>query len=123
MTDLQTLRALAEAATPGPWKTLPEECHRAYIRVRGTRLGARYKIANVLVPHYDAVTDRDAIETRANAAFIAAANPATVLLLLDIAEAARAVNTLLDGPAREDGYGERHAQRLAHALAALRVAI
>lgn len=57
--------------TPGPWVTLPEEVDRDYIRVRGTRLGDRYKIANVLTPTGDGVPAREADETRANARLIA----------------------------------------------------
>jgi hypothetical protein len=52
---------------------LPEECDKPYIRIRGTRLGGRYKIANVLTPTYDRVHQREAEETRANARLIAAA--------------------------------------------------
>ena len=57
--------------TPGPWQTKPEECHRPYIRIRGTRVGARYKVANVLGPEYPNAHEREAEETRANAALIA----------------------------------------------------
>lgn len=59
--------------TPGPWKALPEECDRPYIRIRGTIPGARYKVANVLTPVYEGVDSREAEETRANANLIAAA--------------------------------------------------
>lgn len=59
--------------TPGPWKVMPEECHRPYIRIRGSCLGARYKVANVLAPDYKDAPEREADETRANAALIAAA--------------------------------------------------
>lgn len=59
--------------TPGPWRTLPEEVDKDYVRVRGTRLGLRYKIANVLTTIYEGVPAREADETRANAALIAAA--------------------------------------------------
>lgn len=59
--------------TPGPWKMLPEECDRPYIRIRGTSIGDRYKIANVLTPIYDGVHQREADETRANARLIASA--------------------------------------------------
>lgn len=59
--------------TPGPWQTLPEECDKPYVRIRGTMLGCRYKIANVLTPVYEGVHAREAIETRANARIIAAA--------------------------------------------------
>ena len=40
--------------TPGPWASLPDECDKPYIRIRGTQLGSRYKIANVLTPVYEA---------------------------------------------------------------------
>lgn len=59
--------------TPGPWKILPEECDKSYIRVRGTYLGSRYKVANVLTPIYEGVAAREAEETRANARLISAA--------------------------------------------------
>ena len=59
--------------TPGPWAVLPEEVDRDYIRVRGTRLGDRYKVANVLTPTGQGVPAREAEETRANARLIAAA--------------------------------------------------
>jgi hypothetical protein len=57
--------------TPGPWKVLPEECDRPYIRIRGTALGGRYRIANVLTPTYEGVDSREAEETRCNANLIA----------------------------------------------------
>lgn len=53
-----------------PWGILPEECDKPYIRIRGTVLGGRYKIANVLTPVYEGVHEREAQETRANAALI-----------------------------------------------------
>lgn len=59
--------------TPGPWRALSEECDKPYIRIRGTKLGGRYKVANVLTPVYDGVHQREAEETRANASLIAAA--------------------------------------------------
>lgn len=59
--------------TEGPWAFLPEECDKPYIRIRGTVLGGRYKICNVLTPVYDGVHDREALETRANARLIASA--------------------------------------------------
>ena len=61
------------AHTPGPWEVKPEECDRPYIRVRGTRLGGRFKVCNVLTPVYEGVHKREADETRANARLIAAA--------------------------------------------------
>lgn len=59
--------------TPGSWTALPEEVDRPYIRIRGTRLGGRYKVANVLTPDHEGVHEREAVETRANARLIAAA--------------------------------------------------
>ena len=59
--------------TRGQWQVLPEEVDRPYIRVRGTALGGRYKIANVVTPTYEGVHEREAVETRANAALISAA--------------------------------------------------
>lgn len=59
--------------TPGPWETKPEECDKPYIRIRGTRAGARYKVANVITPVYDGIGAREAEETRANARLIAVA--------------------------------------------------
>lgn len=58
--------------TPGPWEMKPEEVDKHYIRIRGTQLGWRYKVANVLTPFYEGVHEREAKETRANAQLIAA---------------------------------------------------
>lgn len=59
--------------TKGPWQVLPEEVDKPYIRIRGTIIGHRYKVANVLTPVYENVHAREADETRANAKLIAAA--------------------------------------------------
>jgi len=59
--------------TQGPWKILPEECTKPYIRIRGTVFGGRYKVANVLSPSYEGINDREHEETVANARLIAAA--------------------------------------------------
>jgi hypothetical protein len=59
--------------TPGPWQVLPEESDKAYLRIRGTRLGLRYKIANVMLPNYQGALKCEAEESRANAELIAAA--------------------------------------------------
>lgn len=72
--------------TPGPWEIKPEEVDRPYIRIRGTRLGGRFKVANVLSPDYDGVHHREADETRANARLIAAAPELLKALQLLIAE-------------------------------------
>ncbi|WP_436875846.1 hypothetical protein [Siccibacter turicensis] len=59
--------------TPGPWKLLREEVDKSYIRIRGTKPGERFAVANVLTPVYDDAGERELKETRANAQLIAAA--------------------------------------------------
>lgn len=77
--------------TQGNWSVLPEECDKSYIRIRGTRLGGRYKIANVITPTYDGVDKREAEETRANARLIAAA-PELLEALIDCRRALEIAN-------------------------------
>lgn len=72
--------------TPGPWEIKQEEVDRPYIRIRGTRLGGRFKVANVLSPDYDGVHHREVDETRANARLIAAAPELLKALQLLMAE-------------------------------------
>lgn len=67
-----------EKFTEGPWSILPIEDDKEYIRIRGTVLGGRYKIADVHDLHFVAsaeyawvVAERE--ESKANAALIAAA--------------------------------------------------
>ena len=63
--------------TPGPWRVLPAESDKDYLRVRGTQLGCRYKIANIHQVRIDGVSDsfrqHDDAESKANARLIAAA--------------------------------------------------
>lgn len=58
--------------TSGPWKCLREEVNKHYIRISSTKIGERFAVANVLIPLYDDVHEREAKETRANARLIAA---------------------------------------------------
>lgn len=69
-TDRTQLRALATAATPGPWEYIPTAPNRGVDFVR-TELGPTVCDFGGYPP------------TRADAAFIAAANPTAVLALLD----------------------------------------
>ncbi|MGY0156404.1 ead/Ea22-like family protein [Edwardsiella tarda] len=69
--DKQALRSVAENATPGEWCT---DVHHGVIADAG--LNANYYIASCSGP-----------EHRANTRYIAAANPATMLALLDENEA------------------------------------
>lgn len=55
--------------TKGPWEVLPREDGVDYIRVRGTQLGLRYKIANV---HDEQPSCLPEGEAQANATLIAA---------------------------------------------------
>ena len=74
--DHAALRALAEAATPGPW-TLSADGPPPDI------------IAGMSVVACTLPSDRTRDEDTANAAYIAAANPAAVLALLDEVERLR----------------------------------
>ena len=69
--------AMQSSFTPGPWTLLPEEADKDYLRIRGTRLGGRYKVANVHHIRFEGVhavvRERDDAETLANARLIAAA--------------------------------------------------
>ncbi|AHX01135.1 hypothetical protein M316_0070 [Nitrincola phage 1M3-16] len=59
--------------TKGPWRSNASsfEIDEGYIKIRGTVLGGRFKIANVLTPVYEGVSSLEAVETRANAHLIA----------------------------------------------------
>ena len=63
--------------TKGEWSILPIEESKEYIRIRGTGLGGRYKVANVidLKNHHDKSSwcKREREESKANAHLIAAA--------------------------------------------------
>lgn len=60
-----------EKFTPGPWQVLEDETDKDYVRVRGTSLGRKYKIANALIyPNREYGSPEEA---RANAHLIASA--------------------------------------------------
>jgi len=73
--------------TKGEWIILPEEDDKEYIRIRGTVLGGRYKIANVidLKDHHDDSKwcEIERKESMANARLIAAA-PELYNMLTDV---------------------------------------
>ncbi|HBN8363677.1 TPA: ead/Ea22-like family protein [Pseudomonas aeruginosa] len=92
MTDHAELRRVAEAATPGPWS-----CNRHWAIVGGpilefTNGAAQQQIAMACGQSWM----RDD-ELRNNAEFIAAANPKTVLALLDEIDRLKAENEALRG--------------------------
>lgn len=86
--------------TPGPWEIKPEEVDKHYIRIRGTRLGGRYKVANVLTPFYEGVHEREAKETRANAQLIASAPELLEVLQFIIDDCSRMIPKCAEDKAR-----------------------
>lgn len=83
--DMNELRLLAQAATPGPW----------HLHQDGLNHGFPRGVMEINAGDWQAFAGAWAIsggkpseEGAANAAFIAAANPATVIELLDLLEAA-----------------------------------
>ena len=97
MTDQdKELRRLAEAATPGPWKIAPA----------GTKAYERedpypFDMIQVAPARFVRTEGRSENEANSNAAFIAAANPATILSLLDRLEAAETAFTQSDKTCRD----------------------
>ena len=99
--DLAELRRLAEAATPGPWHAATgaalqtdagvDATHVWYCRWRDERF---LSISKVLDNELDQTTPEDA-------AYIAAANPAAVLALLDKLDALAALRAAAEA-ARAD---------------------
>lgn len=96
--DYQALRMAAENATPGEW------CSDDYYGViADAGLNANYYIASCSGP-----------DNRANKRFIAAANPATVLALLDEREAAK--KRIAELEAREVQLPTRYGLRYGHPI-------
>jgi hypothetical protein len=67
-----------EKFTKGGWQIMPIEDDKEYIRIRGTVLGGRFKIANICRPKFyhettDSLCLRENEESIANANLIAAA--------------------------------------------------
>lgn len=99
MIDLDELRKLAEAATPGPWHFHQDD-------------GTALDISEVCIPRPEEDVDlsiASLLEDR-DGAFIAAANPATVLALLDRVERAEAaterIREAVSGHPECDRYSE-----------------
>lgn len=63
--------------TPAPWIVAPMEADKEYIRIRGTKLGGRFKVANVLDEKHNwsnsIIEAREKDESLANARLISAA--------------------------------------------------
>ena len=82
MIDTKELRRLAQEATPGPWKLLPVGDKSKCFAV------ADIDFLSVLTVVYECGTSFGAVYLYGDAKFIAAANPATVIELLNRLEAA-----------------------------------
>ena len=82
MIDINKMRRLAQAATPGPWKLLPVGDKSKCFAV------ADINFLSVLTVVDECGTSFGAVYLDGDAKFIAAANPATVSELLDRLEAA-----------------------------------
>jgi len=72
--------------TPGKWVIMPEEVGRDYIRIRGSALGKKYKIANVLHAGdiFNNLYEKETEEVRANARLIAAAPDMLDVLIVEM---------------------------------------
>lgn len=72
-----TQKVIMSKHTPGPWRLLPLESDKNYLRICRTQIGRQYKIANVHLVRYEGMPDyfrqRDDTESVANAQLIAAA--------------------------------------------------
>lgn len=116
--DLAKLRGLAEKATPGPFD----------VERRDQGDGDIHYIVHGGPNGDDFAWCLDSLDRRAksNAAFIAAANPQTVLALVAVVEAAQRVEYLAPWMATlaiDGGAGSKRAPEIRDALAALREAL
>lgn len=100
--------------TRGPWEIKPEEFDRNYDRIRGGRLGCRYKIANVCLPEFQNPDSQEIEESRANARLIAAAPDLLEalkitrdrLIFLGLSKHSEAVKTCDAAIAKAEGGGQ-----------------
>lgn len=92
MTDHAEMRRLAKAATPGPWS-----CNRHWAIVGGPTLEFTNGAAQQQIAMACWQSWMHEEELRNNAAFMAAANPKTVLALLDEIDGLKAENDALRG--------------------------
>ncbi|HBO9008113.1 TPA: ead/Ea22-like family protein [Pseudomonas aeruginosa] len=97
MTDHAELRRLAEAATPGPWTLYVPEDYQGPEELPGYGVECaegRAIVWGALEPETGCQFDRDA-------EFIAAANPKTILALLDEIDGLKAENEVLRGALKQ----------------------
>ena len=101
--NIEELKRLAEAATPGPWKYDYDD--QDHDRLSGILWGTNlYAIATI--PYNGQVRDE---KVTATGNYIAAANPAAVLELIAEVEALRANATGLEHQLRESRQNDYHA--------------
>lgn len=102
MPDFDELERLARAATPGPWELWLAYDARPHDVVGPVSWkDPKAQCGRIVsIQHSGATDTRYGPEQSANAAFIAAANPATVLALLDENERLRGLWTTLRGERR-----------------------
>lgn len=99
---LAKLKALCEAATPGPWKRVLDEPFSPRLKPAGNR----YSVPGIKLWEDDADPPGGDlnVEVRANATFIAAANPAVVLALVRALQAAdRLADAVAERPIHTKG--------------------
>lgn len=121
MSETPDLRALAEAATPGPWESFHDR-----IAPDTAVVTAEHDESLAVCEHEHEPQFRDA-----DAAFIAAANPTAVLALLDEVDRLRADITAAEQRGREDNadhgmcyvYGSKALEAKLGELDALRAAV
>lgn len=91
MSNYQTLRALAEAATPGPWKTDGDDLVNLTDSGKGYPIDRYPDSVDIIIGQCPDCGDRGVgIMQESNAAYIAAVHPGAVLALLDEIEQLRA---------------------------------
>lgn len=113
MTDLERMKQLADAATPGPWRV----CGGATPHYKSIHSGEGYVVFGMADVHHDREGSGSTINApgmdrqAANAAYIAAANPSEILSLIARLEAAEAEVARLTGDlaAADDAHAENWA--------------
>ena len=104
------LRAMAEKATPGPWVPFCKPSVQAVFGPNGVQPDSAGTIVNW--PGFDS-SDATKAKRKANARFIAAANPACILKLLAERDALLAERDALAEKARRFGFVEKAMEALA----------
>jgi hypothetical protein len=102
--NTEQLKQAALAATPGPWFAMPIGEVSQWVDVVAHDEVGRYSLPFIACKHFD---------SEANAALIAAANPSTILALLECVDALRAIEKY---PGISEGRAARAALQKLEAL-------